>query len=412
MARKAKQLSALEVGRLTEPGMWAVGGVAGLYLRVNDKDGRSWVLRATVGNKRRDMGLGGYPDVTLAGAYQKARDARALIYEGKDPLLERQQAKSALLAAQSSEVTFSKCATAYIEAHGASWRNVKHRAQWASTLETYAAPVIGKMLVGDITHNHILQILEPIWKTKTETATRVRGRIESVLDWATVRGFRKGDNPARWKGHLDKLLAAPSKISKVEHHSALPVDAMGAFMVDLRAAKGVAARALEFVILTASRSGEVRGMKWSEIDLNAAVWTVPAERMKAKKEHRVPLSKSAVRILDEHSKQGGTDLVFPAPRGGLLSDMTMTAVLRRMGTPAVPHGFRSTFRDWAAERTNYPRDLCEQALAHTLESKVEAAYLRSDVLEKRRKMMQSWADFCDLPAASGTVTPINQKLAA
>lgn len=400
MARKAKQLSPLEVGRLKDPGMWAVGGVSGLYLHINDKGARSWILRATVGSKRRDMGLGGFPDVTLAGAYDKARQAREKIDKGSDPVLERKQAKSALIASQAAEVTFKKCATAYIDAHGDTWRNAKHRGQWTNSLETYASPFIGNMLVADITHTHILQILEPIWKTKTETATRVRGRLESVLDWATVRGYRVGNNPARWKGHLDKLLPAPGKITKIIPRTALPIDDMGAFMADLRKREALAARALEFAILTAARSGEVRGMTWAELDLNAAVWTVPAERMKAGKEHRVPLSETAVRILNGTSHQDGIDLVFPATRGGLLSDMALTALLRRMNVPAVPHGFRSTFRDWTAERTNYPRDLAEAALAHQLESKVEAAYLRSDVLEKRRAMMQAWADFCDLPKAT------------
>lgn len=406
MSRKAKQLSALEVGRLKQPGLWAVGGVSGLYLHVSDKGARSWILRATIGSKRRDMGLGGFPDVTLAGAYEKAREARAKIELGTDPILVRKQAQSELIAAQATELTFSKAATAYIDAHGDTWRNAKHRSQWANTLETYAAPLIGKMLVCDVNHTHILAVLEPIWKTKTETATRVRGRIESVLDWATVRGHRKGDNPARWKGHLDKLLPAPGKISKVEHHTALPIDAVGAFMQDLRKREGIAARALEFAILTAARSGEVRGMTRSELDLTAGVWVVPAERMKTGKEHRVPLTESAIRILNARSHQEGpdlkdTDLVFPAPRGGLLSDMTLVAVLRRMKVAAVPHGFRSTFRDWAAERTNYPRDMAEQALAHALTNEVEAAYRRGDMLEKRRDMMQAWANFCDIPAATG-----------
>jgi len=396
MARKAKQLSPLAVGRLTTPGMHAVGGVAGLYLHISDNAARSWILRATVGNKRRDMGLGGFPDVTLAGAYDKAREARAKIDQGTDPVLERKQAKSALIASQASEVTFSKCATAYIAAHGDTWRNAKHRNQWTNSLETYAAPFIGSMLVSDETHHHILQILEPIWKTRTPTATRVRGRLESVLDWATVRGYRKGNNPARWKGHLDKLLPAPGKITKVIHREALPIDDMAAFMIDLRQREALAARTLEFAILTAARSGEVRGMTWAEIDFDAGVWTVPADRMKAHKEHRVPLSTSAIRILRATSHQAGIDLVFPAPRGGMQSDMALTALLRRMKVPAVPHGFRSTFRDWTAERTSYPRDLAEQALAHQLESKVEAAYLRSDVLEKRRGMMQAWANYCDV----------------
>lgn len=417
MARKAKQRSPLAVGRLTAPGMHAVGGVAGLYLHVSDKGARSWILRATVGNKRRDMGLGGFPDVTLAGAYDKAREARAKIDSGQDPILVRKQAQSELIAQQATEVTFSKAATLYIDAQGDAWKNAKHRQQWANTLVTYASPVIGSMLVRDVTHTHILTILEPIWKTKTETATRVRGRIESVLDWSTVRGHRKGENPARWKGHLEHMLAAPGKIAKVEHHPALPLDAMHGFMQELRTRNGMAARALEFAILTAARSGEIRGMPWSEVDFDAGVWTIPAARMKMSKEHRVPLSEAAIRMLREHPHLEGSDLVFPAVRGGMLSDMTITAVTRRMdykdkeGKVCVPHGFRSTFRDWAAERTNYPKDMADMALAHAVGDKVDAAYRRGDMLEKRRQMMQAWAEFCDLPAKSGEVVAINRKAA-
>lgn len=407
MARKAKQLSPLAVGRLIEPGMWAVGGVAGLYLHISDNRARSWILRATVGSKRRDMGLGGFPDVTLAGAYEKAREARLTIEQGNDPILARKQAQSALIAAQATELTFSKAATAYVDAHGDEWRNPKHRQQWVNTLATYAEPVIGNMLVRDVAQTHILAILEPIWKTKTETATRVRGRIESVLDWCTVRGHRKGDNPARWKGYLDQLLPAPGKIAKVEHHPALHIDKVGTFMRDLRTRQGTAARALEFAILSAARSGEVRGMLWSEVDLKAGVWVIPAERMKAEKEHRVPLSKPLAGILIAHPQQEGIDLVFPAPRGGVMSDMTLTAVTRRMGVDAVPHGFRSTFRDWAGERTNFPRDMAEMALAHSVGDKVEAAYRRGDMLEKRRQMMQSWADFCDRPVSSADTNVVD-----
>lgn len=402
MARKAKELSALEVSRLTASGHHAVGGVAGLYLYVNATGARSWVLRIMVGNKRRHMGLGGFPDVTFAQAKDKARQARNEVNRGVDPILQREAAISQLRAQQISEKTFEQAATAYIDAHGETWRNPKHRAQWTSSLATYAFPVMGKLNVRDIGQEHVLTVLEPIWKTKNETASRVRGRIESVLDWATVRKYRTGENPARWKGHLDHLLPAPNKVKKVTHHRALPIDEMPTFMRDLKSRDGTAARALEFTILTAARSGEVRGATWSEVDLDERVWTVPAERMKAHREHRVPLSEAAVTLLKAQRPEDGkarkpedvSTLIFPAPRGGPLSDMALTAVLRRIGADAVPHGFRSTFRDWAGERTDFPREVAEQALAHTLESKVEAAYRRGDSLDKRRKLMSDWAEFC------------------
>lgn len=394
MARKAKELSALEVGRLSEPGNHAVGAVAGLYLYISETGARSWVLRAMVGGKRRHMGLGGYPDVTYAQAKEKARKARADIETGIDPIAQRKSAVSQLLAQQDQEKTFEQAAKGYLDSHGDSWRNPKHRAQWVSTLETYAFPIMGKLAVQDVALGHVLAVLEPIWKTKNETASRLRGRIESVLDWASARQYRTGDNPARWKGCLDKLLPAPSKVKKVEHHRALPIDSMGAFMKSLSQSNGMAARALEFAVLTAARSGEVRGALWSEMDLVSKVWTVPAERMKAGREHRVPLPDQVVALLKNLPRLPGSDQVFFAPRGGQLSDMSLTAVMRRMEIDAVPHGFRSTFRDWAGERTHYPREVAEQALAHTLESKVEAAYRRGDALEKRRQMMQDWADFC------------------
>ncbi len=394
MARKAKELTALVVGRLSVPGHHTVGGVDGLYLYINAAGARSWVLRTMVGGKRRHMGLGGFPDVPLAKAREKARSAREEIAKGIDPIAQRTAAASLLRAQQATEKTFEQAAEAYIEAHGDTWKNAKHRAQWTSTLETYAYPFMGKLLVRDIGQEHVLNALEPIWKTKNETASRLRGRIESVLDWATVRKYRTGENPARWKGHLDMLLPASSKVQKVEHHRALPIDLMPNFIVELRKREGIAARALEFAIFCAARSGEVRGACWSEIDLGTGVWTIPALRMKSGKEHRVPLTESTIRILNAQSRQDGNDLVFPAPRGGQLSDMTLTAVMRRMKVDAVPHGFRSTFRDWAGERTNYPREMAEQALAHTLVNKVEAAYRRGDALEKRRQMMEDWAKFC------------------
>jgi integrase len=409
MPKRAKELGALEVGRLTATGLHAVGGVPGLYLQINGA-AKSWILRAIVGSKRRDMGLGGYPAVTLAQAREKARAARDNIDAGTDPILARQQAKSALRAAQASAITFAEAARRFIDAKSDEWRNSKHRAQWENTLDTYAFPIMGSLHVQDVKQTHVLAVLEPIWREKTETASRLRGRIESILDWATARHYRTGENPARWRGHLDHILAKPTKIARVKHHSALPVDDMPAFMVDLRKREGSAARALELVILTATRSGEVRGATWTEVDLDAALWTIPAARMKAGKEHRVPLSDAAVKLLKTLPRFEGSDLVFPGSKGKPLSDMTLTAVMRRMNVDAVPHGFRSTFRDWVSERTNYPHELAEMALAHAIGNKVEAAYRRGDMLEKRRQMMAAWSKFCEAPrAAGGDVVAMKRK---
>jgi integrase len=397
MPRKATEMGALVVSRLLHPGLHAVGGVAGLYLQILPTGGRSWVLRTTVAGKRRDMGLGGFPDVTLAGAREKARVARQAIDNGLDPIEERRRAKSALRADGAKVITFQEAAKAYVAAHGASWRNAKHRQQWVNTLAAYAYPKIGQLSVRDIEVSHVLSVLEPIWKSRTETATRLRGRIERVLGWATSRGHRDGPNPARWRDHLDQQLANPGKIARTEHHAALAVDEIGGFVAALRKAAGVGARALEFAILTAARSGEVRGATWAEIDLTEEVWTVPAERMKAGREHRVPLSPAAVTLLESLPKIAGNELVFSATRGGQLSDMTLTQVLRRMQIPVTAHGFRSTFRDWTAERTNYPRDVAEMALAHMIGDKVEAAYRRGDLFAKRQRMMADWAAFIARP---------------
>lgn len=354
---------------------------------------RSWVLRTLIAGKRRHMGLGAFPSVTLAMAREKARAARSEVEAGVDPIAARSEALKKLKEENLNAVTFESAANAYIEAHGDTWKNPKHRAQWSATLATYAFPVIGSLQTAHVTQAHVLAVLEPIWKTKNETAARLRGRIEAVLDWATVRGYREGENPARWKGRLDKLLPAPGKIQKTVHRKALTIDAVPQFMRDLHDKEGIAARALEFVVLTAARSGEVRGATWSEIDLDAAVWVVPGDRMKAGREHRVPLCAQAVELLQKVPRFVGNEHVFPSPRGKVLSDMALLAVMRRMEVDAVPHGFRSTFRDWVGERTDYPRELAEQALAHTLENKVEAAYRRGDALEKRRTMMQKWSDF-------------------
>ncbi|MDM0049297.1 site-specific integrase [Variovorax sp. J22R115] len=420
MPKIARELSALEVSRLTAPGLVAVGVVPGLQLQITPSGARSWVLRVKVGSKRRDMGLGSYPGTTLAQAREKARHARKEIEQGVDPILRRERAQSALRAEQASEKTFTWCAQQYIDAHGDTWRNPKHRTQWTNTLATYAYPLIGSMLVRDVSQSHILQILGAIWKTKNETASRLRGRLEVVLDWAKTQHYRDGENPARWKGHLDKLLPAPGKVQRVQHHPAVPIDDAATFFAELRQREGIAARALEFVALTAARSGEVRGATWDELDLDAAIWIIPGARMKAEREHRVPLSKAVLALLkalprivqpeEPERSEKVADLVFSAPRGGSLSDMALTQVMRRMGQQAVPHGLRSTFRDWCGERTNFPRDLAEQALAHSLADKTEAAYRRGDALEKRRVMMETWAKFLTTPRpTSAAVTPIRKR---
>jgi len=411
MPKLAKELGPLAVGKLTDPGLHFVGGVPGLALQVTPAGARSWTLRATIGGKRRDMGLGSYSPsgMTLAKAREAAAQARKLIRSGVDPIQRQQEAQSALRAAMVDALTFKECAERYYKAHAAGWKNVKHRQQWRNTLAQHAYPVFGELLVRDVKLSHVMQVLEPMWATTNETAVRLRGRIELVLDWAAARGLRDATNPARWRGHLDKLLVKPSKVNNREHHAALPVGDVGAFMARLRTAEGMGARALEFVILTAARSGEVRGATWAEIDEAAKVWTVPGSRMKAGKEHRVPLSAEALALLQALPRMAGTELVFPAPRGGALSDMSLTAVLRRMQVPAVPHGFRSTFRDWASERTNYPRDVAEMALAHAIGDKVEAAYRRGDLFDKRALMMADWAKFLARVETKGQVVDLASK---
>lgn len=417
MPKQAKILGPLAVRNLTEAGLHFVGEVPGLALQVLPTGARTWILRTKIGDKRRDMGLGGYPEVSLADARTMARQARQKVREGVDPIEERRAARSALLASAAKVMSFKDAADALIASKSAEWKNPKHRDQWKATLERYAYPTLGKLSVADIELSHVLNVLQPIWTKIPETASRLRGRIEAVLDWSTVSGYRTGLNPARWRGHLDKKLAQPSKLKARRnertgsdgHHAAMPVDDAAPFMVRLREAEGMGARALEFAILTAARSGEVRGATWNEVDLKAGVWTIPANRMKAGKEHRVPLSKAAKDLLDGLPRMAGTDLVLPAPMGGKLSDMTLGAVLRRMEVPATAHGFRSTFRDWVSERTGYPGEMAEMALAHTIGSKVEAAYRRGDMFERRRKMMDDWAEFLARPQKSGDVVPLRGR---
>jgi len=391
--KKAKELSPIEVRRLTRPGRWSVGGVDGLALQVTESGARSWVLRITTGGRQREMGMGSFPTVTLAMARDKAREHRALVRQGVDPIAARRSAVSIAAAEDRAQRTFSEIAAQYIAQHEASWKSAKHHAQWAATLRTYAEPSIGKLLVRDIRPAHVIAVLEPIWTTKTETATRVRSRIELVLDYATARGYREGVNPARWKGNLDAALPSPAKVAPVRHHAAVHVKEIASFMKRLRSQDGVGARALEFAVLTAARSGEVRGAVWSEVDLAAALWTIPAARMKSGREHRVPLSKAALKLLRSLPGDRLPDQPVFAGIRGPLSDMSLTAVLRRMGVPATAHGFRSTFRDWVSEYTQHSSEVAEMALSHAIGDKVEAAYRRGDLFEKRVALMSDWASF-------------------
>jgi integrase len=397
---KAKELGPLAVTRITTKGLHAVGGVAGLALQVSPSGSRSWLLRTVIGGKRRGMGLGGVPDVTLAGAREAARAALAKIKLGVDPIDEAKAAKSALAASRAKDITFEQCAAAYMETHEKAWKSEKHRAQWASTLETYAYPHFGKLMVRDVEVHHVLAALEPIWTTKTETASRLRSRIEQVLNLAIARGSRTGVNPARWRGHLDLMLPSPKKVTKEEHHPAVPVAKIASFLRALEQVPGVGSKALRFAALTAARSGEVRGATWSEFDFEARLWTVPAVRMKGGVEHRVPLSPAALKLILAQPSIDRTGYVFSASKGRQISDMTMSKVMRGLdfkdakGDVCVPHGLRSTFRDWCAEHTDYPCELAEMALAHKIPDKVEAAYRRGDMLEKRRRLMNDWAVFC------------------
>ncbi|WDD94645.1 integrase arm-type DNA-binding domain-containing protein [Burkholderia sp. FERM BP-3421] len=409
MPKVAKELGALAVSRITKPGMHPVGKIAGLYLQVTESGSRSWILRVKVGDKRREIGLGPYPAVALKDAHAKAQAERDKISSGVDPVLERRAAESALKAAQASEITFAEAAKQFINSRAHGWKNAKHGDQWRNTLSQYAEPILGKMFVRHITREHVLQVLEPIWTIKTETASRVRGRIENVLDWARVKGYRSGENPALWRGNLDHLLAAPADVKPVKHHAAIPYREIGDFITSLKAVDGIGARCLEFAILTVSRSGEARGARWPEIDFDSGVWRVPADRMKEKKEHRVPLSTVAMELLRALPCTDKEGLIFPSPRGKVLSDMTPLMAVRRLGVQATAHGMRSTFKDWASDVTNHPRELIEVALAHIPGDSSEMAYWRSDVLERRRQLMEDWAQFISRPFKSGTVVPLQRQ---
>lgn len=406
-------LTALQV-RNARPGRYSDGG--GLQLLVKPTGSRSWVFRFMIAGKSRDLGLGpaGPDGLSLADARNAAAALRLKVRSGIDPLAERERAAAEAAAAEQAAIvagtTFKDMATTYIAANEDSWRNPKHRQQWRNTLATYVYPVIGNLPVAEVDTAHVLKIIEPLWKDKPETASRIRGRIETVLDSARARGFREGENPARWRGHLAQILPARTRLSR-GHHKAMPYDDIPAFVTKLRERDAMAALALEFTILTAARSGEVLGASWREVDLAKAIWTIPAERMKAVREHRVPLSGRAAAIL-EQVRLSGSIWLFPGTQGSKLSGMAMTMLMRRMKVDATVHGFRSGFRDWAAERTSYAHEVAEMALAHTISNAVERAYRRGDLFDKRRRLMEDWESFCaGETTIKGTVTPIRQQAA-
>jgi integrase len=407
MARAIHRLSPLKIKKLG-PGLHSDG--LNLYLQVSESGARSWIFLYSRGGKSTSVGLGSIHTTTLAEARDIAHDLRRLLRDGVDPLEARRAAKAQKALAHAKTITFENAAKQYITAHCTGWRNLRHASQWRDSLATYAFPVLGALPVRSIDTGLIMQVLEPIWGTIPDTAARLRGRIESIWDWAKVKAFCEGENPARWRGHLDKLLPKKSKVRKPKHHTALPYREMPAFLVEVRKQQGIAARALEFTVLTAVRSGEALGARWSEIDLTERVWSVPAERMKGGREHRVPLSDRAVETLEEMqaSRDVEGDFVFPGgQRGKPLSENAMYVRLRRMGCGDLTvHGLRSTFRDWAAEQTSYANHVVEQALAHAISNAVEAAYRRSDLFEHRRRLMQEWALFCAAPRAEGEVVPI------
>lgn len=412
MRRVEKDLNPIDVKRLKDAGYHAVGHVAGLTLQITPSGARSWLLRATVGGKRREIGLGSYPAVSLALAREKAQAMRDKIVSGTDPVAERKTARQAIIQQQKEEERlrwkFRRCAEAYIEAHAAGWRNTKHKSQWVNTLETYVYPKIGDMLVRDIQIRHVIDVIQPHWTTKTETMSRVRHRIEMVLDWATAREYRMGENPARWKGKLNKLLPAPKKVARRTHHRALAANDMYDFVSRLRKVDGMGARCLEFVILTACRSGEARLATWDEIDFKSKTWKIPAERMKSERAHSVPLSEDAIQLLKSLPRMEGTNFIFFGRKASKpLSDMTMTKVMRDMNVDAVPHGFRATFSTWCAESTSYPFEVREMALAHAIGDETVEAYMRSDLFEKRRNLMRDWAKFINFSPPSGdNVVPL------
>ncbi|MBO3706658.1 MAG: integrase arm-type DNA-binding domain-containing protein [Candidatus Accumulibacter sp.] len=407
------RLTALAVTKAKGEAMLCDGG--GLWLQCRAAGGKFWIFRYTLNGRHRWMGLGATHSTTLADARDAAAEARKLLRAGVDPLDHRrmtdgQEAAAVAAAVGRSSMTFDAASTAYIDAHRPAWRNAKHAAQWASTLRTYASPVFGDLPVAAVDTALVMRALTPIWGTKTETASRLRGRIESVLSWTITMKYRDAPNPAAWRDHLENLLPSPAKTKRVEHMAAMPYTDLPQFYADLRGRDGAGALALRFLILTAARSGEVRLARWPEINLDSAVWTIAAARMKAGVEHRVPLSRQALELLAELPRD---DLLFTGTRAGKpLSDMTLTAILRRQNLDVTAHGFRSSFRIWAAEQTAFPREIAEEALAHKLPDRVEAAYRRTDFLERRRLLMQTWADFVCSPKLPASIVPLRSSTAA
>ena len=438
MPRVVKPMSALAVSKLKKIGVHAVGGVPGLLLQIRgpeskDKNAqlaKSWILRVTIGKERVHLGLGSLLIVSLADAREKARIAMLSIRDGKDPRDTNKELKSALMQSQARTRTFKECAEEYLTAHASDYTNEKHRKQWASTIESYAYPYIGNMLVSDITMQDIKSVLnQPVkdpstnktigtfWETKTETATRLQGRIKKIFDHAIVSEYRSKLNPAVWEGYLETQLPKPENLSKVKHQPAVPYKDIGEFMVKLKAKESISAKALQFLILTAVRSGSVRSATWSEIDYDNEVWNIPAEHTKTKQEHRVPLSPQAINLLKSLPIIEGNSRIFPSPRSGELSDNTLSKLMRDMResselkVEAVPHGFRSTFRDWSAEQTSYPDEIRKAASGHQVGDAVQQAYQRTDLLEKRRNLMNEWANFLDKPSVKqqAKVIPIRKR---
>jgi integrase len=410
-ARVIGKLTTVRVRQARRRGLYGDGG--GLFLQVSLNGAKSWVFRFKQAGKLRVMGLGAEHTISLSEARDIARECRKLRLIGKDPIEERKAARSAARLEAAKVITFRECAETFMAVHKAGWRNEKHAAQWLATLNAYVYQHLGGLSVQAVDVAVVMKVLEPIWNEKPETASRVRGRIESILDWAIARGYRRGENPARWRGHLENLLPKRSKVRRIEHHAALPYSELGAFMAELRRQEAVGARALEFTILTAARTGEVIGARWDEFNVAERLWTISPERMKAGKEHRVPLSDAAMAIIHRMQLIRVGEFVFPgAKRGRPLSSMAMLMVMRRMGRgDLTTHGFRSSFRDWAAERTNFPAEVAEMALAHTVSDKVEAAYRRGDLFQKRRQIMGAWASFCAVPAIAGEVVPMRASSA-